>query len=54
MLWIILGAILRTAITLHRTITALGAAIFIGFGIYDYLIRRRKGVTYENGQRRLA
>ena len=41
MFWKALGAVLRTSITLHRTVTALGAATIIVVGVHDYLKNRK-------------
>jgi len=42
MFWKILAGVLKTSITLHRTVTALGAATIIVVGVHDYLRKRRE------------
>jgi hypothetical protein len=42
MFWKILSTAARAAITINRTVTALGAATVIGVGVYDFIRSRRK------------
>lgn len=41
MFWRILTGVLKTSLTLHRTVTALGAATIIVVGVHDYLKNRK-------------
>lgn len=41
MFWRIVAGTLRLSLTLHRTVTALGAATIIIVGVHDYLKNRR-------------
>lgn len=53
MFWKILSGVLRTSVTLSRTATALGAAIVITVGVYDFMrARKRQERNYENQLRR--
>jgi len=42
MFWRIVAGITRTAISINRTVTALGIATIIGVGVYDFLKTRRR------------
>jgi len=42
MFWKTLSSITRFSIAAQRTTTALGAALLIGIGIYDFLKERKK------------
>ena len=42
MFWKILGAVLRTSVTLHKSVTAIGAATIIIVGVYDHLKKRNQ------------
>ena len=37
----ILAGVLKTSVTIHRTVTALGAAIIITIGVHDYIKNRK-------------
>ena len=41
MFWRILAGVLKTSITLHRTVTALGAATIIIVSVHDYMKKRK-------------
>ena len=42
MFWKILAGVLKTSITIHRTVTALGAATIIIIGVHDYIKNRKQ------------
>ena len=41
MFWKILAGVLKTSVTIHRTVTALGAATIIIVSVHDYLKNKR-------------
>lgn len=42
MFWRIIGSVVRTAVAVNKTVTALGAATVIMVGVYDYMRNRRR------------
>lgn len=42
MWWNLLAGVLRTSLTLQKTVTALGAATIIVVGVHDYLKQRKR------------
>jgi len=42
MFWKILGGITRTTIAINKSVTALGLAVVIGVGVYDFMKARSK------------
>ena len=50
MFWKILTGFARAAITINKSVTAIGAAVVITVGVYDYLKHRKER---ENHNRRI-
>ena len=41
MFWRILGGVVRTSVAINKSVTAIGAAAIIMFGVYDYMKNRK-------------
>jgi uncharacterized protein HemX len=48
MFWKILSGLTRTTIAINKSVTALGLALVIGVGVYDFMKKRK-----QDEQRRL-
>ena len=42
MFWNVLSGVVRTSIAINRSLTAVGAAVIITVGVYDYLKARQR------------
>ena len=42
MFWKILAGVLKTSVTIHRTVTVFGVAIIIIIGVHDYIKNRKQ------------